>query len=271
MSQKLSDIVMIFSGNDARDVLQGQTTRNFKNAATGSALDGAFCDLKGRVIADFCAVITRDDQILMRTNHDLAHYLQGHLKKYLMFSKTELLLTDWSVYACKADSTVAANQSMDEQVVVSRDPNFIELWLEAGEPPEGTVNAAAYGADRLIRGEARLSSELIGKYLPQDLNYDLNGRIDFDKGCYTGQEIIARLHYRGEPKRRLRLFSLPPTVTPQAGDKIVNDADKPVGSVVECVSHGDEWLCLCESVLDIELQTLRIRGEIAHPSPLQRF
>ena len=61
MSQKLSDTILKFQGDDARAVLQGQTTRNFTETTTGSVLEGAFCDLKGRVIADFCAVIPRDD------------------------------------------------------------------------------------------------------------------------------------------------------------------------------------------------------------------
>ena len=54
-----------------------------------------------------------------------------------------------------------------------------------------------------MTARARVELDTIGAYLPQDLNYDLNGTVSFTKGCYTGQEIVARLHYRGTPKRRL--------------------------------------------------------------------
>ena len=271
MSQKLSDTILEFTGSDARTVLQGQTTRNFVAAETGSVLEGAFCDLKGRVIADFCAAIVRDDHILLRTDTEVANYLQSHLQKYLMFSKTRMTASKLSVWACRETADSDSNSVSESKVTVIRNGEFTEVWCQEDPRPNEAINANNYHANRLTHGEARVRSATIGKYLPQDLNFDLNGLIDFDKGCYTGQEIIARLHYRGQPKRRLRLLNLASQNDVVAGDKILNVEGKSIGTVVECVAHGDECLCLCETVIDIDTHKASIQDHAATPSALQRF
>lgn len=271
MSQKLSDTILKFQGDDARAVLQGQTTRNFAETATGSVLEGAFCDLKGRVIADFCAVIPRDDLILMRTDSEVAANLKNHLQKFLMFSKTELTITTLSVWPCKDDAAIGLNQVGDEAIRIDRQGGFYEVWSDEEPAPEELVDVARYRINRLMHGEARLVSSTIGKYLPQDLNYDLNGRIDFDKGCYTGQEIIARLHYRGEPKRRLRLLTVPSESQIAPGEKVVNAEGKTLGSVIEASVGDASWLCLCQVVLDVDVQSPHIGGQLASVNELAGF
>jgi hypothetical protein len=87
----------------------------------------------------------------------------------------------------------------------------------------------------------------MGAYLPQDLNYDLNGTVSFTKGCYTGQEIVARLHYRGTPKRRLYRALLNGTLDAIApGARLSNATNRAVGSVVNRVSQGDLQQVLIE-------------------------
>lgn len=271
MSQKLSDTILEFNGSDARTVLQGQTTRNFVDAAVGSVLEGAFCDLKGRIIADFCAVIVRDNRILMRTDTEVAAGLTSHLQKYLMFSKTTLRSSSMSVWACESSSLTDSDIISESTITVKQRGNIAEIWAKESSVPENLITPQAYSIHRIVNGDARLVDATIGKYLPQDLNYDLNGRVDFDKGCYTGQEIIARLHYRGEPKRRLHLLSVPTHVGIAAGEKVLNAQGKPIGSVVEAVVSGDVSLCLCEATLDIKSQAPYILGEAAVSSHLQQF
>ena len=84
MSDSLDSTVIQFDGPDVRQVLQGQTTRNFATAGIQTPLMGAFCDLKGRVLTDFLAFITDDSQVLMRVHSSVADKLLGHLKIYQM-------------------------------------------------------------------------------------------------------------------------------------------------------------------------------------------
>ena len=271
MSQKLSDTILEFNGSDARTVLQGQTTRNFVDATVGSVLEGAFCDLKGRIIADFCAVIVSDNCILMRTNTKVAVGLTSHLQKYLMFSKTTLSTSSMSVWACESSSLSDSDTISDSTITVKRRGNIAEIWAQESSVPKTLISAEAYSIHRVVNGDARLFDATVGKYLPQDLNYDLNGRVDFDKGCYTGQEIIARLYYRGEPKRRLHVLSVPTHLGITAVEKVLNAQGKPIGSVVEAVVSGDGSLCLCEAILDIENEASYILEEAAVSSDLQQF
>ena len=93
----------------------------------------------------------------------------------------------------------------EDAASILRDDGYCEVWSSDKTEPEQAISPEEWLAFRLSRGVARIEEQSVGEYLPQDLNYDLKGYIDFDKGCYTGQEIIARLHYRGKPKRRLSL------------------------------------------------------------------
>ena len=121
---------------------------------------------------------------------------------------------------------------------------------------------------RINRGLARIHEHSVGKYLPQDLNYDLNGFVDFDKGCYTGQEIIARLHYRGQPKRRLSLLTVRSSTQPASDERIIDSATgKSIGSVVEVVENEDAFLCLCEVVTDVATLDIELGGNSAKTAP----
>ena len=72
------------------------------------------------------------------------------------------------------------------------------------------------------------------------LNFDLTGLISFSKGCYTGQEVIARLHYRGTPKRRLYRVGLPADSTVQPGDPLFGAGSQSVGNLVNRAEVGGQ-------------------------------
>jgi len=252
----VSDAVLEFSGLDVRSVLQGQTTKNFQTLPLNKAIDGAFCDLKGRIIADFTAVMTSDERALLRTDAGVAPALQTHLGKYLMFSKTTLTLLTWNCWGCSHSSPPIAS---DDLIVVPRSPSLYEVWCDNTGAPDHVITQDAWRYQRFLRGEARICEATMHQFLPQDLNYDLQGIIDFDKGCYTGQEIIARLHYRGSPKRRLSIISIPGSITPSVNDKVVDaDTSKTVGSIVEVTQTEAGWLCLSEVVVDARERSLQV-------------
>ena len=168
--------------------------------------------------------------IFLRTDSEVAVALTDHLKKYLMFSKTQITTSELSVWACKTSDT--AGQTITESLITLGDGGFTEVWSQSEPTMAEVADVNSFHANRLQWGEARLFKPTIGKYLPQDLNYDVKGRVDFDKGCYTGQEIIARLHYRGEPKRRLRLLSVSEGIQPALGEKVVNSDGRTLAALL---------------------------------------
>jgi folate-binding protein YgfZ len=261
MSESLDSTVIQFSGPDVRQVLQGQTTRNFATASIHAPLVGAFCDLKGRVLTDFLALITADSQVLMRVHSSVADKLLEHLKKYLMFSKSDATVTDLEVrgFALAHEST---GGSASDPNCVDRNDGLIESWTRTlGEVPEGgqLLDSSEWRRELTNAGDAQIVAATWGAYLPQDLNYDLRGLIDFDKGCYTGQEIVARLHYRGTPKRRLARLVFSPGLALEPGCPIQDRAtERGVGSIVQYASLAGTTVALAELAVTAVADTLKV-------------
>ena len=256
-----TDLVMTLTGTDAIHFLQGQTTADFENAEPGALRFAAFCNPKGRVIADVLAVIVSTEHVMMRGRQAVMSALALHLKPYLAFSKSTLTHSDWciscrTVNAAKPTADQTANQTAlvhcetdaITRIEIPRGDGIIECWQprESAAPSHATALLPLAEVD-MITARARVELDTMGAYLPQDLNYDLNGTVSFTKGCYTGQEIVARLHYRGTPKRRLyRALAgdTPCAVAP--GARLSNAANRAVGSVVNRASPNGVQQLLIE-------------------------
>jgi len=231
------------SGADSKSFLQGQLSCNTDLLCAGRSLSGALCNLKGRVIADFRLVEIGED-IIMQCASGMAGKIHATLSKYAVFSKVELepLSGESSstpqALGCMGDSIDAAlsllqlelPDSLDEvsqnaDCSVIRLPGSatrVELWF-----PNLTAKSAFLArADLSINNELQawyraeieagiihVTPQLSEEYTPQLLNYDISGLIDFKKGCYTGQEIVARMFYRGTAKKRLFLADSSHTIS----------------------------------------------------------
>ena len=259
-------------------MLQGQTTADFESAQPGQQLFATFCNPKGRVLADVLAVVVQDDTVLLRGRRAVMTHLAEHLKPYLAFSKSTLEQTDWLV-ACEhrdADSVqpVGAELTWEGESLISihlsRGDFFLEHWRSPGldasaaHVPAAPVSLAEVD---LQTSRARIEMETIGAYLPQDLDYDLDGSVSFTKGCYTGQEIIARLHYRGTPKRRLHRaeVSSDAGVLP-AGTVLTDEQGKTIGSIVNAVGTPDTQNLLIELIPAAAAGRVMVRNQ---PNALQ--
>ena len=218
-----------FSGPDTRGFLQGQVSCNVDLLSETRSLAGAICNLKGRVVADF-RLLQTGDNCLMQTGRGMADKILSTLSRYAVFSKVELrrLELPLAVGIVGAEYGAALARlfqhppaavndcAVSSQMCLLRLPgNRCELWCMdrsvipplrelLGEwPPEPGRDWLAAG---IAAGELRLSPAMSEKFTPQLLNYDISGVINFSKGCYTGQEIVARMHFRGKPKKRMFLF-----------------------------------------------------------------
>ena len=221
------------SGTDALAFLQGQVTCDMEMLSADRCLPGALCNLKGRVVADFLAVLVNDKCFLQITAGN-AEKVYATLKKYAVFSKVELSL-DAGPAAVLGAIDVGSEQSQPPQIaqcdlppwpqqpgsvttadriysirLPGPDPRYqIWCWDEkqaailAGSPasnPEQWLRA------EILAGVVHVTAEMSEQYTPQLLNYDQSGVVDFKKGCYTGQEVVARMHYRAQAKKRLYLL-----------------------------------------------------------------
>jgi len=223
------------SGTDRISFLQGQLSCNTELLSAQRSLSGALCNLKGRVIADF-RLLERDEEIILQCAAGMANKIHTTLSKYAVFSKVKLeqLNAESSsvplALGCMGDSVDVAlsllqlelpdspdqiSQGADCSVVRLAGPaKRVEIWFHepkaksaflAGPGLSISSEPQAWSRADIEAGIIHVTPQLSEEYTPQLLNYDISGLIDFKKGCYTGQEIVARMFYRGTAKKRLFL------------------------------------------------------------------
>ena len=184
-------------GEDAEKFLQGQITCNVKKLGL-SYQATAIANLKGRI--DFGIWIKKpsDKTYEIVISHDCMSALQAHLKKYGAFSKfTSSEPID--IYPCVLDG--------DSQ----SEPTF--------SVDESLANPIAWVKHSIATGNYWITADTQGQFQPQELRLHQRGGVDYDKGCYLGQEVIARIYFKAAPKAFLHLVSGTGD-TPKAGDSI---------------------------------------------------
>lgn len=233
------------SGPDTVTFLQGQVSCDVTALSAELSLSGALCNLKGRVIADF-RLLRDGEDFLLQTQAGMAQVILAVLKKYAVFSKVDLRLeTQTAATGLLGEDCAATVEQLLGQVpersngVVQRDgisaialagsaPRF-EIWSQPAQHsslqqqlqalPQG--EAGDWLRQEMRAGILHVTPELSEQYTPQLLNYDISGVINFRKGCYTGQEVVARMYYRGKAKKRLYLLqtSQPAGAVPDGDDE----------------------------------------------------
>ena len=194
------------AGADAKTFLQGQLSCDLDKIDAQHASLAVYCNLQGRVVCSL-RVFAIEEDIICILPGELLDETVTLLKKYALFSKVTIAQDDnLSVYGDLAPSTPLAFN----EVKHADDTTFVGVGLAAprhlcvttradSEPSqEGQVDEWLL-AD-IQDGIATITEETSARFVPHRLNYQAIGALDFDKGCYLGQEIIARMHYRGQLK-----------------------------------------------------------------------
>lgn len=226
----LADLAVLrVGGEDAADFLAGQLTSDVRALRPGQSQLAAWCTPKGRVIV-VCRVLRLVDQHLLIFPDDLAEDTLTRLKRYVLRSRVELSdeRARWVTtgYAGPGVGAVLRERlgALPERpgglievagfVVVALagyGPRYLVLGAaesvlalrEAAVPALGS--APAWRVLEILAGVPVIHRATSETYLPQMLNLEALGGLSFQKGCYPGQEVIARLKYRGDIKRRMFL------------------------------------------------------------------
>ena len=233
-------------GADAVKFLQGQLT----NDLTGLGPDGSrlagFCSAKGRLQASFIVWKATEEELLLAC---AASVLPATLKRLSMFvlraqcklsdASAELALFGGAGQAALGllgDTPVGKTRVVEGGTLVRlADVDGVARCLLAVAPaqaPEASMAEAAWHLLQVRSGVPVIEAATVDQFVPQMLNYELIGGVDFQKGCYPGQEVVARSQYRGTIKRRMFLFEAEALATP--GQEVFHDADpgQPAGMVV---------------------------------------
>jgi folate-binding protein YgfZ len=211
------------SGKDAVSFLQGYTTCDLHALDEDTVQMGAVCNIQGRMLTSFL-VISDGQDLILRMSRDLIAATIEFLSKYIVFSKAELSDISEQRYCFglpEASQQPAGNLTRQDASFIVHLGNRSELWLPAAEAlPDATASMESWRNAEFEAGVVWVSNATTEKFLPQMFNYHMLDAIDFEKGCYLGQEIVARMQYRGELKRKLhRLTSVG---SREVGDPVTN-------------------------------------------------
>ena len=261
------DALLHITGPDSLKFLQGQTTCDTRKINAERAAPGVFCTPQGRVVCDFVLCELEPEHYVLRMRRAIIAHSSAALGKYIIFSKAKLddSRDDWIACALWGEAAAPALQDIFGAIptsafscvtgngfaVVQLDEHAqqFECYLSKAASQHYLDRMAqlleassenAWQALQIAAGIARIEQSLIEEFVPQVLNYDLTGHISFNKGCYTGQEVVARLHYRGKPKRRTYLAHLPSGVSGASGTPLYDaGSGQEAGNIVNCCLWQD--------------------------------
>lgn len=251
--------LLVVSGIDSERFLQGQLSCDLGSLSALDSCLGCLCDNKGRVIASF-TLWKIADVFYMEMEAGVATLAEQHLKKYSVFYKSDIAIENGAfarfgligpeaerylaTHFSKIPSEVNRVEQKDESYLRLADPinRRYELWQQ-GAPSNSIQSDADFNLpegklenwklfDQSL-GLYRIQADDAALYTPQELNYDQLGHISFTKGCYTGQEIVARMHYRGKAKKRLYLLQISADSSPEKKMLISTTEDKTVGEIID--------------------------------------
>ena len=272
--------ILEIRGEGSKDLLQGQITCDLEKLGGDNWLFGALCNPKGRVISSFI--------LLSKTQKNKGNYwiigqkdvllkMYSVLEKYTPFYKVDMDIIDsYTFYGADFNliKELLINEKINNKHLVRTEENVFILY------PDGSTslvilnqklspqiedkfivssNSSIWNINRLNNLDVEMTNEISGKYTPHELNYDLTGRVDFDKGCYTGQEIVARMHYRAKSVPRLVLAESD-NADIDVNMSIYNKKNYKVGSIVSIAqSDSGPMKCLISIKSEHLYKTLNIK------------
>lgn len=266
-------------GEDAVDFLNAQLTGNVPTMSEPASRLAGWCDAKGRTLAVFRVLRLANDDMLLLAASDLIPVLQQRLRMFVLRARVTLEdigeeLVMLGVFGDQTAKDAIADAPPQEpgDVVAGDDctlvrvPGAVPRFLAIGaaalrsrltQAPARTRNEWAVGDIQV--GLPHITTATSGEFVPQMLNLHWLGGIDFQKGCYPGQEVVARLQFRGQLKRRVHRAAVDGAVAP--GDP-VTDADTREGMVLQAAETADgEHEVLAVIRVDAPPAALTIRGQ----------
>ena len=248
---RLSDWGLIRAqGPDAASFLHGQLTQDTNSLREGTARLAGYCSPKGRLLASFIVWRADADTLYLACSADLLAPTLKRLSMFVLRAKCKLTdaSADLPLYGLAgadaaawlgdaAPATAWASTAVGAgQVVRLPDVQGTPRWLlaqpaDAAAPALPALAADAWAWLEVHSGVVRITAATVEQFVPQMVNLELVGGVNFQKGCYPGQEIVARSQYRGTLKRRSLVFD---SAAPLAvGQEVFHsdDAGQPAGLV----------------------------------------
>jgi hypothetical protein len=227
------------AGPDAKKLLQGQLTCNMEEMTPSHLQLAAHCNPQGRIISLFYIFYFQEAYYLYMPLSMISLALNA-LKKYAVFFKAQLSDASDQMISIGYKGNAAIENAENTRSFKVNDRYFVfgqcsaiaALWSKLAETAIYTTIESWQHLD-FIANIPSIYPETSEKFLPHELGLPHLQAISFNKGCYTGQEIIARMEYRGRAKNHLYYSTVISSITPSHGGSIYDAANNIVGMVVD--------------------------------------
>jgi hypothetical protein len=262
---RLSDLALLRArGPDAGTFLQSQLTQDVLGLPRDRVRLSGYCSPKGRLLASMWVWRMADDEFGLLCSADLAAPLLKRLSMYVLRAKCKLddASAEWSVWGLAGDA--AAQWLAAAATAPGRTARRDDAWViglsaaegharhvlvqpaQAVAPPLPPLDRSLWQRLEVASGVPRITAATVEQFVPQMINLERVGGVDFQKGCYPGQEVVARSQYRGTLKRRMHLFATDGEA--QAGQELFHSSDpsQPAGMVVNAAADATGTRLLAE-------------------------
>lgn len=239
--------VIRVEGEDAAKFLHGQLTQDFALLGMDQARLAAFLSAKGRMQASFIGFKRSATEVLLICSRDLLPATLKRLSMFVLRAKAKLTdaTGDFALYGLAGDAVPGSSQPAWTKTDTGS-ASLVHLYPADGQPralwvapasdpgPEGPVlDTALWLWSEIQSGVATLTTPVVEAFVPQMLNYESVGGVNFKKGCYPGQEVVARSQFRGTLKRRAYIAHAAAEVAVGAEVFSTSDLEQPCGTVVQ--------------------------------------
>jgi folate-binding protein YgfZ len=233
--------ILRFRGPDAQKFLQGQLSNDVQQLTAGALLRAGLHNPHGRTLALLALISGGEDDVLALLPKELMATVTPLLRRYVLRSK--VMVSDESeryrIYGLAGLDE--SERSGAQRCAYGAQHDGRQLLLQdAAKTPIASpvITREQWRSLDIAAGLPQVSEAISGQFVAQMLNLDCIGAISFSKGCYTGQEVIARAHYRGRVKRRMQRFlsQMPLTLAAGTSGRL---ADGRSFKVVDATTHAD--------------------------------
>lgn len=262
---------ILVSGTESIKFLQGQVTCDMQTLSSEHSVIGAHCNLKGRMVFSFHAILlTSDDsstKVALIMHRELIETAMFALKKFAVFSKVDIsqsedyqllaltgpqlddisainidstntdsaidLQLPMDIKQCKNnDGSIAIKLSDDRILFFMATKNCASFWERYAKTCEAYGSSSWDLAD-ITEGFGHVRAKTSEMFIPQMLNYQMIDGVSFKKGCYIGQEVVARMQYLGKLKRHMRRGLMATKEAPAPGTALISEeSTQSVGNIV---------------------------------------
>jgi folate-binding protein YgfZ len=231
--------VLAFRGPDTTRFLQGQLSADVEKLSTGASTLAGLHSPQGRTVAVLSLLRTSAEEVLAVLPGELMSEVSKRLRKFILRAKVRI--------EDESETVRVIGLPADDAPPEGGQLNWGDRRVRLASPDEASA-ASTEATERtrweladIAAGLPQIHTATSEAFVAQMLNLDLLGAIAFDKGCYTGQEVIARAHYRGRVKRRLQRWHAPGTVAPRAGDSARTVEGRALTVVRSAPAPGGGW------------------------------